>query len=532
MAKPQPAGQSDEGLAFGTPAARWTLAATVLGSGMAFIDATVVNVALPSIGDSLDAGLGGLTWTINAYALSLASLILLGGSLGDRLGRRRVFIVGVIWFAVASLLCGFAPNVEVLIAARVLQGIGGALLTPGSLAILQSSFRAQDRARAIGAWSGLAGVAGAAGPFLGGWLVQVASWRWVFLVNLPFAVVVVLIAVRHVPESRDPNASTAIDLVGAGLCAAGLGGLTYGLITAQTEGLQSPAVMTALVLGAVALIGFVIRERVAKDPMLPLSIFASPVFRATNLVTFSVYAALAGVFFWLVLNLQVVVGYSPLAAGLSLLPVTLLLLLLSSRMGALAQRIGPRLPMTAGPLLCAVGAAGMTTVGPGSTYFFDVVWPVTVFGLGLAVTVAPLTATVLASAPIEHSGLASGVNNAVARVAGLLAVAVLPLVAGLSGDAYADATLLLPAYRTAMWSCAALLAVSGGIAYVLVRRPAPASATETRPEMTPTPALASKEHWSCGIDGPPLDGCPHDGAASASRGLPTRGVPSRGSDPG
>ncbi|HVQ86730.1 MAG TPA: MFS transporter [Actinomycetes bacterium] len=514
MTTPAPASKSDEGLAFGTPVARWVLAATVLGSGMAFIDATVVNVALPSIGESLNAGLSGLAWTINAYTLSLASLILLGGSLGDRLGRRRVFIVGVIWFAVASLLCGIAPNIEFLIAARVLQGIGGALLTPGSLAILQSSFRASDRARAIGAWSGLAGVAGAAGPFLGGWLVQVASWRWVFLINLPFAVAVVLVAVRHVPESRDPNASKSIDVAGAALCALGLGAVTYGLITAQNDGIGAPEVVVALVLSVVALIGFVVRERVAKDPMLPLAIFSSPLFRATNLVTFAVYAAIGGVFFWLVLNLQVVAGYSPLAAGLSLFPVTALMLVLSSRMGALSQRIGPRVPMTAGPLICAVGTAGMTRIGPGASYFVDVFPSVALFGFGLSVTVAPLTATVLAAAPERHSGLASGVNNAVARVAGLLAVAVLPLIAGLSGEAYTNPALMAPAYETAMWACAVLLAAGGILAVALVRRPTPEAALARPPR--------EAEHWSCGIDGPPLEGCPHDGALTPSLGLPSQ----------
>ena len=243
-------------------------------------------------------------------------MILLGGSLGDRFGRRRVFIIGVVWFALASLLCGLAPNVETLIAARALQGVGGALLTPGSLAILQAAFRPEDRGRAIGAWSGLAGVAGAAGPFIGGWLVQVVSWRWVFLINLPFAIAVVVIAVRHVPESRDPTASTHIDLAGAALGAAGLGALTYGLITWQDQGPTAPAVLLGLLVGLVALIGFVVRERTVSDPMLPLGIFASPLFRAVNIVTFVVYAALGGVFFWLVLNLQVVAGYSPLAAGL------------------------------------------------------------------------------------------------------------------------------------------------------------------------------------------------------------------------
>jgi len=497
----------DVGLAFGSPSARWVVAATVLGSGLAFIDATVVNVALPSIGDSLGASLSSLTWTINAYTLTLAAMILLGGSLGDRFGRRRVFVTGVVWFALASLLCGLAPNVETLIAARALQGVGGALLTPGSLAILQSAFRPEDRGRAIGAWSGLSGVAGAAGPFLGGWLVQVASWRWVFFINLPFAIAIVVIAVRHVPESRDPTASAHIDLAGAALGAAGLGALTYGLITWQDQGFTAPAVLLTLLVGIAALAGFVVRERTAREPMLPLGIFASPLFRAVNVVTFVVYAALGGVFFWLVLNLQVVAGYSPLAAGVALLPTTLIMLLLSSRMGDLAQRVGLRLPMTVGPLLCALGVAGMTRIGHGASYVSEVLPPVLVFGLGLSVTVAPLTATALAAAPAQHAGLASGVNNAVARVAGLLAVAVLPLVADLSGEAYNDPVLLEPAYRTAMWVCALLLAAGGVLASVLVR-------PEGKP---PVAAPLEEQRWHCAVDGPPMPSCPRNGPLAVNR---------------
>ena len=301
--------------------------------------------------------------------------------------------------------------------------------------------------------------------------MQVASWRLVFFINLPLAIAVVVIAVRHVPESRDPTASAHIDVAGAALGAVGLGALTYGLITWQDQGFTAPAVLLALLVGLVALIGFVVRERTVSDPMLPLGIFALPLFRAVNVVTFVVYAALGGVFFWLVLNLQVVAGYSPLAAGLALLPTTLIMLLLSSRMGALAQRVGARLPMAVGPLLCALGVAGMTRIGQGASYIGDVLPPVIVFALGLSVTVAPLTATALAAAPVQHAGLASGVNNAVARVAGLLAVAALPLVAGLSGEAYHDPNLLEPAYRTAMWFCTSLLTAGGVLAAVLVRHP-------------------------------------------------------------
>jgi EmrB/QacA subfamily drug resistance transporter len=490
-------------LAYGEPRGRWVLVTAVLGSGMVFIDGTVVNVALPHIGRSIGGGLSGLTWTINAYTLTLASLILLGGSLGDRFGRRRVFVVGVVWFALASLLCGLAPNVGTLIAARALQGVGGALLTPGSLALLQASFRPEDRARAIGAWSGLAGIAGAAGPFLGGWLVEVASWRWVFLLNLPIAVAVIALALRHVPESRDPEASQHVDVLGAVLVVVGLGGLTDGLIAWQDRGPGSASVLVPLVVGLGCLVVFGLRERSAEEPMLPLSIFTSRLFNAANAVTFAVYAALGGVFFWLVLYLQVVAGFSAVAAGLTLLPVTVLMLLLSARAGALATRTGPRLPMTVGPLLCAVGVAALAALGTHPSYVADVLPRVALFGLGLSLTVAPLTATVLAAAPDRHAGLASGVNNAVARVAGLLAVAVLPLVAGLSGDAYSRPDLLTPAFRTAMWCCAALLALGGVLAAVFVRTPAA--------EAAPVPRC-------CPVDGPPLRECPRHGV-SAVRGM-------------
>lgn len=476
-------------LEYGSAQGRWVLAAAVLGSAMVFVDGTVVNVALPHIGSSLGSGLGGLTWTINAYTLTLASLILLGGSLGDRFGRRRSFLIGTVWFALASLLCGLAPNVGTLIAARALQGVGGALLTPGSLAILQSSFREQDRARAIGAWSGLAGIAGAAGPFIGGYLIEVASWRWIFLINLPFAIAVVAIAARHVPESSDPTASHHVDVLGAALGAVGLGALTDGLIAWQDQGLGSLPVLLPLVVGVAAVAGFVLQERHADSPMLPWTIFRSPLFTAANLVTFAVYAALGGVFFWLVLCLQVVVGFTPLEAGLAMIPMTVLMLLLSARAGALATRTGPRLPMTVGPLLCAVGVTLLARLASSSSYVVDVFPPVLLFGLGLSLTVAPLTSTVLAAVPNNHAGLASGVNNAVARIAGLLAVAVLPLVAGLSGEAYHRASLLQPAYQTAMWCCAGLLAAGGVLAALFVRTPV-GSAPETR--------------TSCPLNAPPL----------------------------
>lgn len=469
-------GEEVRALEYASARGRWVVAATVLGSALAFIDATIVNVALPQIGKSLDAGLSGLTWTVNAYTLTLAALILLGGSLGDRFGRRRIFLWGVVWFALASWACGLAPTLETLVMARALQGVGGALLTPGSLAILQSSFRPEDRAKAIGAWSGLGGIAGAAGPFIGGWLVQVASWRWAFLVNLPFAAVVVWLTLKYVPESKDPEASSRLDAAGALLCAVGLGALTYGLIIWQDAGLMAPVTWVSLVAGGGALLAFVAREHLTAEPMLPLGIFSSALFTTINIVTFVVYAALGGLFFWLTLELQVVAGYGPLAAGLAWLPMTFIMLLLSARMGALAQRIGPRILMTVGPLVAAVGAALFSRVDATAPYLSTVFPAVALTGLGLAITVAPLTSAVLAAAPARHAGLASGVNNAVARAAGLLAVAVLPLVAGLSGEAYQSADLLHPAFLKANAVCAALLALGGILSGLFVRTPKPSEA--------------------------------------------------------
>ena len=443
---------------------RWVIAATVLGSSMAFLDATVVNVALPTIGKDLHTSLAGLQWTITAYTLTLAGLILLGGALGDRHGRRRVFVIGVIWFALASALCGLAPNIGVLIAARALQGIGGALLTPGSLAIIQATFAAEDRPRAIGAWSGLGGVAGAVGPFVGGWLIDSVGWRWIFLINLPLAAVVVAVSVRHVPETRDPTSHGRFDWAGAVLAALALAGITDALIEAPAHGLARAALAGGA--GILAGAGFVLLERHrgrhehGVPPMLPLDVFASRQFNAVNVITFVIYGALGGTLFLLVLQLQVVSGYSALAAGISLLPLTLLMLVLSSRAGALAQRVGPRWLMTVGCVLCAAGLLLAVRIGPNASYLLDVFPVVVLFGLGLSAVVAPLTATVLASADVRHAGVASGVNNAVARAAGLLAVAGLPLAVGLTGDAYRIPPAMNSGFHKAMVICAALLVVA------------------------------------------------------------------------
>ncbi|MFD4259719.1 MFS transporter [Streptomyces sp. NPDC058534] len=453
-----------------SPQGKWILLTTVLGSSMALLDSTVVNVALPRIGRDLDADLAALQWTLNAYMVTLAGLILLGGALGDRFGRRRIFVIGVLWFAAASLLCGLAPNAGVLIAARALQGIGGALLTPGSLALIQASFHPDDRGRAVGLWSGFGGVGAAVGPFLGGWLVDGAGWRWVFLLNVPLAVLCAPIALRHVPESSDERAHARFDVLGAALGAAALALLTYALIEARTA---SWAVALSAVAGVAAAVAFVVVEGRRTDPMLPLDVFASRQFTAVNLVTLCVYAAFGGFFFLAALQLQVVVGWSALAAGTALLPTTVLMLLLSARSGELSERLGPRIQLTVGPLLCAGGMVLMLRVGPGASYLTDVLPALLVLGLGMVTLVAPLTASVLAALDTARAGLASGINNAAARAAGLVAVAALPLLTGMGEEAYRSARAFDDAFGPAMLICAAVLVAGSAIAFTTIHRPPP-----------------------------------------------------------
>jgi EmrB/QacA subfamily drug resistance transporter len=494
-----------ESLRMGTPEARWVLFATVLGFSMALLDATVVNVALERIGSDLGADFAGLQWTINAYTLTLAAFILLGGSLSDRFGRRRVFIIGVCWFAVASLLCGLAPDLETLIAARGLQGVGGALLTPGSLAIISASFRGEDRAAAVGAWAGLGGVAGAVGPFLGGWLVA-WNWRAVFLLNLPLAVVIVAVATRHVPETRDAEAAPRLDWAGTVLVVTGLGLLTYAL-TSAGSGLNAVVSLSGAA-GAVALLAFVLVERRCEHPLVPPVLFRSRQFTAANLVTLLVYAALSVIFVLLVLQLQLVSEYSPLLAGSALLPVTGILLAFSARVGALARRIGPRPLLTAGPLIAAGGVVLMLRVGEDADYVWDVLPGAVLFGAGLTLLVAPLTATVLDSAADRFAGVASGVNNAVARSAGLLAVAVVPVAAGITGIDYTDPAAFSAGFRAAMVICAALLVAGGGLAAALVRRPLDGASGTGQGEDSSTPSPPSlaririEEYRTCGVGGP------------------------------
>ncbi|MDG9673250.1 MFS transporter [Micromonospora sp. DH14] len=477
-------------LRMGTTAGRGTLLAAVLASGMVFLDSTVVNVALPRLGQDLGANVADLQWTVNGYLLMLAAFVLLGGALGDRFGRRRIFLIGVVWFTAASVLCGLAQDTGWLIGARFLQGAGGALLTPGSLSVLQASFHPDDRGRAIGAWAGLSGVSTALGPFIGGWLIDALSWRWIFFLNLPIAVLVLLAALRWVPESRDESASRTegrdrtrrrFDVAGAVLGALALAGVTYALIDAPARGFDSAEVLIAAAVGVLAAVAFVLLERRRGDAaMLPTGLFSSRLFSVLNLFTVVVYAALGGFTFFFAVYLQNVVEWSAFRTGIALLPMTLLLLVGSARAGALSARIGPRLPLAVGPVIAAVGLLLLRGVGPGASYWRDVLPGVLLFGIGLTLVVAPLTASVLAAVQDRFSGVASGFNNAASRAGGLLAVAALPLLVGLSGAGYEQKADLTDAYRAALAWCAGLLLAGAVLALVLVHRP-PREAPPSQP---------------------------------------------------
>lgn len=464
----------DELLSMGTRRGRLVLTTTILGSGVAMLDGSIVNVALTRIGADLGADLSGLQWVVNAYALTLAALILLGGSLGDRFGRARVYAIGIGGFGVASVACAIAPTMGTLIAARAVQGVAAAMLVPGSLAILQASFRRSDRMAAIGAWTGLLGVAAASGPVVGGWLVDL-NWRWAFWLNVPLTAAVVALTVRVVPESSNAGASHRFDVAGVLLAVTGLGAVTYALTIAPDRPGLLPWAIGAVGLTATA--GFVLVERRSRHPMVPPRLFADRVFTAINIVTLLVYAGLGAALLFLVLFLQVTGGWSALAAGASTLPLSIIMLVLASRFGALATAHGPRIYMITGTLVAAAGFVLLGFAPREPSYAAHVLPGISLVGLGLSMLVAPLTGTVLAAAPDELSGTASGVNNAVSRTAGLLAVAALPPLVGLSGAAYSDPSAMASGYRAAMWICAGLVA-AGSVITAVGLRPAARSARD------------------------------------------------------
>jgi EmrB/QacA subfamily drug resistance transporter len=417
---------------------RLTLVATILGSTVVFLDSTVVNVALPAVSDDLDAGLAGQQWVVEAYMLTLVSLLLVGGSLGDQFGRRRMFVIGLIAFGATSALCAIAPSVELLIAARALQGIAGALLVPGSLAIVAASFEGAARGKAVGTWTAWTGIATVFGPAGGGALIEALSWRAIFWVNLPLIAVTVALTLHSVRESRDPDAFRGIDWLGIGLSAAGLGGPVFALIEQPSHGWGDPLVWVPLIAGVVCFALFVVHEARARHPMLDLGLFRIRNFAVANLTTLSAYAGLIGGLFFVGLFLQQVAGYTALEAGLATTPISLVLFVLSPRFGRIASGVGPRMPMTAGPIVGGLGLILLLRVGASPDYVTEVLPAIVVFGLGLAATVAPLTATVLDSVEERHVGVASGANNGISRVAGLLAIAVLGAVISASFGAALD----------------------------------------------------------------------------------------------
>jgi EmrB/QacA subfamily drug resistance transporter len=466
------------------------VAAMILGSSVAGIDSTVVAVALPAIGRSLHVGFQDLQWTVTSYTLTLASLILVAGSLSDRWGRRRVFLAGLTWFTLASVLCAAAPGIGWLIAARAVQGVGGALMTPASLAIIEAAFQPSDRVRAIGTWAGFSGVSAAIAPFVGGWLLEAGGWRWIFLINVPVAAVTAWATLRHVPESRDTSQSGSVDWPGALAGVAALASITYAIIVLPGAGVTSPGFAAATTVALLSSVTFAIAERRGSHPMLPLTIFRPAQFRAANAVTFVIYGALGGFAFVFIPALEIIAGYSPVVAGSALVPVTAVTLLLSGTSGRLAQRIGPRPLVVAGCLMCAAAAVLAVRIGSHAGYW-TVVFPLALlFGLGLASLVPPLTAAAMTSAPDSLAGLASGVNNAVSRVAGLLWIAALPPLTGLIGAAYADPVRFRSSFGQISWICAAAFACAAVIAAAFITRPSPTPALRTALAQTPVPHLA------------------------------------------
>jgi EmrB/QacA subfamily drug resistance transporter len=485
-------------------AGRWVLMVAVLGEVMVLLEATVVNVALPAIGRDLGAGVAGLQWTLNGYVLTLAALVLPAGSLSDLYGRRRMFILGVGAFVAASALCAAAPTIQLLVAARFVQGVGGALLTPGSLAIIDAVFHPDDRTRAIGMWAGLTAVAAAIGPPVGGYLTDALSWRAIFLVNLPLGAFVIAAAIGRVPESRDPTQAGGLDLPGAALATFAIAGLCFALIQASAG--LTPAVITAAALSLTAAGAFAAVERRSSHPMLPLELFRSRQFASATALALVTYAALGGVIFLFVAFLQISLGYTALQAGAATLPITILLLIGSSPSGAIAQRIGPRIPLTAGAVLTGAGLLLLAQIHRGDSYV-AVLPSLAVFGAGLAALITPITATVLASVDARHSGIASAVNNALSRLGQMIAVAALPLAAGLSGANFQNPVKLAAGFPVAMTVAAGTAFAAALLAWTTIRDDA-----LNLPEPDAKPAarhLSPSVQRLCAVAGTPLVTSPH-----------------------
>lgn len=494
-----------EGLRYGTGPGRWALAAVILGSGAAFLEASVVSVALPAIGRDLGLELGGLQWVMNAYLLALSALMITGGSVGDLYGRRRVFTVGLVAFALASLLCALAPSGNVLILFRVVQGMAAALMVPASLAIVEASFAEEDRGRAIGAWSGWSGISSLIGPFVGGWLVDSASWRWVFAVVVLVALVAAWLAMRHLPESRaERGPGHRPDWLGSALVSVGLAAITYALIEAPGRGLGDPGIAMPVAVGILSLAGFLLVERRVPDPMLPLEIFRSRQFSGANAATIANYLAIGAMFFFLSLQLQDVLGYSALQAGAATIPATVIMLLFSPQSGKLGQRIGPRLPMTVGPVVLAAGLVLLAGVERGDQYLTAVLPGVVVFGIGMTIFVAPLTTAVLGALPDDRAGIASAVNNAAARSAQLLASAALPAAAGLTAGTAVGSDAFSDGFHTAMLIAAGIALVGGLISWATIRGGrAAGDRAEDRPARHPSPSQGCGPSAQRGVTGSP-----------------------------